>query len=151
MARRACLQEKVFFPRKTMESSIQPLVHNDQVVTDAIVRFQFIKPPHVQWWLTRRGSLWRGSPGILCGGSVYVIRVHALGFTPRYIFWQVDTPNVTRVKKTGCACVRALRLKDRMWKIWYRWEDIWMKQFLKSIHIYQFVYTRSKLILVFNY
>lgn len=48
---------KSFFPRKTMESGIQPLAHNDQVVTDAIVRFQFIKPPHVQWWLTRRGSL----------------------------------------------------------------------------------------------
>lgn len=105
---------KSFFPRKTMESGIQPLAHNDQVVTDAIVRFQFIKPPHVQWWLTRRGLLWRGSPGILCGGSVYVIRVHALGFTPRYIFWQVDTPNVTRVKKGRvCACVRALRLNPR--------------------------------------
>lgn len=106
--------KKFFFHEKRSESGIQPLVHNDQVVTDAIVRFQFIKPPHVQWWLTRRGSLWRGSPGILCGGSVYVVRVHALGFTPRYIFWQVDTPNVTRVKKDRVRLCSCASIKGRI-------------------------------------
>lgn len=78
--------------------------YSDQVVT--IVRFQFIKSLRVQWWLTRRGSLWRGSPGILCAGRAHVCV---------YAYW-VSHPatsfdrlilrytNVTRVKNDRVAC-----------------------------------------------